>query len=144
MESVNKDMMKMVCSAFEFQHEMNRLQAFPVVGPLLVSPVKAVVDLAIIVGALASAILFAPLSFNYSCRQIALVSCLVVVAGCVDLLGSIANIASLGIFGYLYESYKEEQRHKIYREAGWTYSEQECAKWRAETLYGPEYKWRLL
>lgn len=94
---------------YNVQRTLSGAQATPIVGPLFVSPVKAVVSIAQIIGGLVFGILFAPLSFVFNSEWLAGKS-----LACGGHLGlgffslgySLTNIVSLGFVGYKFEVLK--------------------------------------
>lgn len=97
-----------VNTMFEVQRQLSEWQATPVVGPLVVSPIKAVVSLAETIVGVVGTIFFGFLSaltgltsddlIGYTFKSMGHVG-----LGLAGLAYSIANFATLGIVGYSIE-----------------------------------------
>lgn len=88
------------------QRNLSQAQATPIVGPLVVSPVKGVVSLAQIIVGIAGTILFgtlALLSWNDTMFKYAAKSLGHVGIGFTGFVYSISNFISLGLVGYRIE-----------------------------------------
>ncbi len=96
-----------ISESWEFQRTLSVAQATPIMGPLLVSPVKAVVSIAqLIVGVVGSIFFgfFAALTFNDRLGELAFKSLCHAGMGFLGLLYSVSNFVSLGIIGYNIEN----------------------------------------
>ncbi len=102
--------------SWEIQRSLSRLQAIPVLGSTLVSPIKAVVSLAETVAGIAGAILFGTIAVITDDKDS--------VGRCVESLGhiglgllgfmySVSNFFTLGAVGYTVE-YHQSQRRRAY------------------------------
>jgi len=97
----------------EVQRQLSKAQAFPVAGPIIASPVKAVISLAEIVGGLASTIIFGVLATLFLmvfaetpcgfCVEMACDSLAHLGLGILSFGYSVANMCTLGLVGYRIE-----------------------------------------
>ncbi len=95
-----------VGTMYNIQRSLSEAQAFPVVGPLVVSPIKAVVSVAHLIVGLAGSILFgtfAILSGNKTLSKMAFKSFAHTGLGLVGLAYSVGNFLTLGILAYKIE-----------------------------------------
>lgn len=91
---------------FRFQSTLSEAQAIPVLGPILVSPCKALVSLAQIVVGIASGVLFGSLTvitWSDWCAEKTLQSITHVGMGFMAFGYSLVNIFTLGIAAYQIE-----------------------------------------
>ena len=96
-----------ITESWEFQRNLSTAQATPIVGPLLVSPIKAVVSVAqLVVGAVGSIFfgLLAAISLNDKLGELAFKSLCHTGMGLLGLLYSASNFVSLGLVGYRIEN----------------------------------------
>jgi hypothetical protein len=101
-----------LCESTPFLTDVHRFldkaQAFPIVGPVLASPVKAIVSIAQTIVAIAAFVFFrALLSFtqNITIIRLSLEQSVQVILGIDGLTSSLANMITLG-----YAAYKNEQQ----------------------------------
>lgn len=93
-------------AGWSVQRSLSKAQATPIVGPLLVSPIKALVSVAELIVGIAGSILFgtlAVLTFNDYLGGKAVESLGHAGLGLLSLMYSISNILSLGLVGYRFE-----------------------------------------
>ena len=96
-----------ISASWEVQRALSSAQATPIVGPLLVSPVKAVFSTAQLVAGVAGTILFgtlALLTFHPDLASLATKSIAHVGMGALGLMYSVSNFISLGIVSYRLEN----------------------------------------
>lgn len=96
-----------ISESWEFQRTLSAAQATPIVGPLLVSPVKAVVSIAQLIVGTVGSIFFgflAALTFNDRLGELAFKSLCHTGMGFLGLLYSASNFLSLGIIGHNIEN----------------------------------------
>ncbi len=85
------------------QNATSRLQAIPVLGPLVVSPIKAFISICQLVAALATKIIFSTATLftdNNFCKKANLAANHHIATGLSHFTYSALNVLSLGIFGY--------------------------------------------
>lgn len=96
-----------ISGSWEIQRSLSKLQAIPVIGSTLVSPVKAVVSLAETVAGIAGAIIFGTLAVVTSspyCAEKCIKSVAHIGLGLLGFMYSVSNFISLGIVGYTVEN----------------------------------------
>jgi hypothetical protein len=101
---------------FHLQRSLSEAQAIPVFGPIIVSPVKAVVSLAQMIMGLASFILLgsATLVFQKKCLLDKSITALGQVGlGLIGITYSLSNIITLGYAGYFFESLKTSHQTTV-------------------------------
>ena len=91
----------------DFQSRLSYMQAFPLLGPLIVSPIKAVISCAEIVAGVACTIIFGTISlislFQLSWSRRGIIDGIGHVGlGSLGFIASVLNIATLGISGVVY------------------------------------------
>lgn len=101
------------------QRDLSQSQSIPVVGPICISPIKAVVSIAQIIAGLAGTILFGPIAYFTHNNELALLSVhsfLYLGTGIIGLLYSVTNMLTLGILGLSIERKMEDRRTANHRE----------------------------
>ena len=96
-----------VSGCYSVQRSLSTGQAIPVVGPLVVSPIKAVFSVAQLIAGIAGSILFGTLAivsnFTRPLDEIAFKSLQHAGLGLIGLMYSVSNMLSLGIVAYRFE-----------------------------------------
>lgn len=88
----------------DFQKGMSRAQAYPLVGPFIVSPVKALISIVQTIVCLVGVIFLGLLSIPFKTpRDGGLLAGYYTVSGLISFSYSVINILSLGILGYKVE-----------------------------------------
>lgn len=89
---------------FEFQQKLSKMQAYPVVGPIFVSPAKAVCAVIQTIISLTAAVFLGLLAIVFvNVRPYAGIAFLYAGTGLIGLGYSVVNILSLGYIGYKIE-----------------------------------------
>lgn len=97
------------------QSGLSRFQAVPIIGPVVGSPIKALVSTAQLVIAVAGKIIFGGLSCctnNTFVKETSIAASRHFSMGLGSLCYSVINVLSLGIIGYCYESHCQQQELK--------------------------------
>ena len=109
-------MVSPACTLFDAQRVLSRGQAIPVVGPIFVSPIKLAVGLIQVIGGIVIGVfaaLGAFLTSSETLNRVASMAFNEVLVGGISIGYSVANIVTLGIFGYcLEDGLKENNRYQ--------------------------------
>lgn len=99
---------------YDCQEALTEFQAIPIIGPVIVSPIKATLSCAVIVSGLAVSIIFGALSVlpteskewygQVACESIGFVG----LCGVLSLLSSVVNMATLGLFSPIVHCVKSD------------------------------------